>query len=138
MAAGGSAVKITPIRIIFSEKYPTGYISHLYPAGYFLDLYPIGFIIKRLVTSQEMNMYIRSPKELGVQIMNERRKLQLTQNQVAEETGIMQKTISALENYPERAQVETLFRILSALNLNLYLSPKGQKNNNKEEWKEEW
>jgi HTH-type transcriptional regulator/antitoxin HipB len=83
-------------------------------------------------------MYIRSPKELGVQIMNERRKLKLTQNQVAEETGIMQKTISALENNAERTQVETLFRVLSALNLNLHLSPKDEKNNKKEEWKEEW
>jgi len=83
-------------------------------------------------------MYIRSPKELGVQIMNERRKLKLTQNQVAEETGVMQKTISALENDPEGTQIETLFRILSALNLNLYLSPKDQKNNKNEKWKEEW
>jgi HTH-type transcriptional regulator/antitoxin HipB len=81
-------------------------------------------------------MFIRSPEELAIQIKNQRKQLKLSQVQAAEEVGLKQKTISALENNPGATQIETLFRILSALGLNMYLLPKDQTNNN--EWKEEW
>lgn len=123
---------------IVEQLYLAGYIYDSYPEGYNLALSPIGYIIKSNTLLGKFRMYIRSPKELGIQLMNERRKLKLSQNQVAEETGLMQKTISALENHAESTQIETLFRILSALNLNLYLSPKDQKNIKQKEWKEEW
>lgn len=83
-------------------------------------------------------MFIRSPKELAMFITNQRKKLKLTQIQVSNLVGLKQKTISAFENKPDGTQLETVFRILSALNLDIKLSPKDEISETKSQWKEEW
>lgn len=82
-------------------------------------------------------MLIRSPKELALMIANQRKKLKLSQTEVSQLVGLKQKTISALENRPESIQLETLFRILSALNLDMKLANKNAEAANTQ-WKEEW
>lgn len=83
-------------------------------------------------------MLINSPKELAIFISNQRKNLKLSQETIADLVGLKQKTISAFENKPETVQLETLFKILSAMNLDIRVSPKNKINQNKNEWKEEW
>jgi HTH-type transcriptional regulator / antitoxin HipB len=68
--------------------------------------------------------FIRSPKELALMVEDQRRELKLSQTKAGDLVGLKQKTISAFENKPYGTKLETLFRILSATNLDLYLCPK--------------
>lgn len=83
----------------------------------------------------ELLMLIRSPKELAMLITNKRKKLKLSQTEVANLVGLKQKTISAFENKPENLKLDTLFLVLSALELDLNIA---SKSNNDIRWKEEW
>lgn len=80
-------------------------------------------------------MYIRAPKELALLVFNQRKKLKLSQTEVANRVGLKQKSISAFENKPENTKLETLFLILSAVNLNISVLRKDEK---LLAWKEEW
>ena len=82
--------------------------------------------------------FIRSPKEFALLAMSQRKKLKLSQSEVGSLVGLKQKTISAFENKPESTQLETLFRILSALNLDVALSDKDDSEKKNSEWKDEW
>ncbi|HVY53168.1 MAG TPA: helix-turn-helix domain-containing protein [Gammaproteobacteria bacterium] len=83
-------------------------------------------------------MIIHSPQELALYINEQRKKLKLSQQSVSELVGLKQKTISGFENNPEQVKLETLFRILSALDLNLEISAKENIVNPKKKWREEW
>jgi len=50
--------------------------------------------------------------------------LDLTQLEVADLVGLLPKTVSALENRAESSSIETLFKCLSALDLEMRLLPK--------------
>ncbi len=54
--------------------------------------------------------------------------------------GIRQDTVSNFELNPNSTKLETFFKLLSALNLEMEIHPKDAKNNlaHKSEWKEEW
>lgn len=83
-------------------------------------------------------MLIHAPKELALMVMNHRKKLKLNQTEVAKLVGLKQKTISAFENKPESTKLETLFQILSAVNLDLTVLAKDEVATTKAQWKEEW
>jgi len=78
----------------------------------------------------------RSPKDLALKVISQRKKLKLSQADVANLVGLKQKTISAFENKPESTKLETLFLILAAVNLDVRIADKNQKRVT--EWKEEW
>jgi HTH-type transcriptional regulator/antitoxin HipB len=61
----------------------------------------------------------RLPKQLGAEIRKERKRQGLTQKQLGEQTRIRQATISQLESGEAGAQLDTVLRILSALNMEL-------------------
>lgn len=82
-------------------------------------------------------MLIHTPKDLAVFIVNQRKKLKLNQTQVAELVGLKQKTISAFENQPDGTHLDTVFRILAAVNLNIEISSRDRKVS-KKQWKQEW
>jgi len=82
-------------------------------------------------------MFVRSPKELALLIANQRKKLKLSQAKVGQLVGLKQQTISEFEIRPDGTQIDTLFRILSALNLDIQLSAKNVPVK-KSKWKEEW
>jgi HTH-type transcriptional regulator / antitoxin HipB len=82
-------------------------------------------------------VFIRSPKELALLVINQRKKLKLSQTGVSNLVGLKQKTISGFENNPGSTKLETLFRILSALNLDIEIVPKDDAPS-KTRWKEEW
>lgn len=81
-------------------------------------------------------MIIHSPKDLALIVMDQRKKVKLSQSEVGDLVGLKQTTISAFENKPENTKLDTLFRILSAVNIEISISPKDKPF--KAEWKEEW
>lgn len=83
-------------------------------------------------------MLIRSPKELAFHINNQRKKNKLSQAKAGQLVGLKQQTISQFEIKPESTQLNTLFRILSALNLDVKIVEKNETDANKVQWKEEW
>ncbi|WP_298622070.1 helix-turn-helix domain-containing protein [uncultured Legionella sp.] len=82
--------------------------------------------------------FIRSPNELALIVLSQRKKQGLSQLEVGKLVGLTQKTISGFENKPESTQLETLFRILSALNLDVKICSKIGVENEASEWKNEW
>lgn len=48
--------------------------------------------------------------------------------------GLLPKTVSALENHPERAGLDSLYKLISALELELYLSPRPPASEREGEW----
>lgn len=83
-------------------------------------------------------MFIRSPKELALFVINQRKKLNLSQADVGKRVGVKQQTISKFESSPEGTKLSTLFSILSAVNLDINILMKDEKASTKTQWKEEW
>ncbi len=85
-------------------------------------------------------MLIHSPNELVMLVSNQRKKLKLSQADIGQSVGLKQQTISNFEIKPEGTKLETLFNILSALNLDINITPKDEnkKTSTKSKWKEEW
>ncbi|MBA0181334.1 helix-turn-helix domain-containing protein [Pectobacterium carotovorum subsp. carotovorum] len=82
-------------------------------------------------------MKITSAGMLAHAMRDERKKHKLNQSQVAESMGIKQSTVSDFENHPEGTRLETLFKLLAALDLELHLSKRGEQQAG-QEWSEEW
>ena len=83
-------------------------------------------------------MLIRSPKELALFIINQRKKLKLSQAEVGRLVGLKQQTISDFELRPEGTKLSTLFSILSAVNLDIRTSVKDEIISPKTPWEKEW
>ncbi len=83
-------------------------------------------------------MMIHSSQELAVCLKDRRKQLQLSQTEVVDRVGLLQKTLSAFENKPDSTKLETLFRILAALNLQLQVIPKEDRETIAQGWNEEW
>jgi len=77
-----------------------------------------------------------TPYQLSVALKNQRKTLNLTQAEAAAKVGLLPKTISALENDPERCTLDSFLKLLSALDLELTLKPKPTGNDDlqKGEW----
>lgn len=82
-------------------------------------------------------MKITSPKQLAIFLKDLRRTQKLTQADIAKRVGIRQDTISKFENNPDTTQIETFFKIISALNLEFHLEQRDEIRKSGE-WKEEW
>jgi HTH-type transcriptional regulator/antitoxin HipB len=83
-------------------------------------------------------MRIHSPKDLALLVVNQRKKLKLSQADVGKRVGLKQQTVSDFELSPEGTKVSTLFHILSAVNLDIKLISKDEIAHSKSSWKEEW
>lgn len=81
-------------------------------------------------------MKITTNKMLANEIRNYRIKENLTQTDISKLIGIRQTTVSAFENTPDSTKLETLFKILYALDLELSIKKRGSKED--DGWKEEW
>ncbi len=71
-------------------------------------------------------MLITSSRQLAIHLRDERKSRKLSQAKVADPVGIKQDTVSKFEVNPETTSIQTLFRILSSLNLEVHIVPKGQ------------
>lgn len=65
-----------------------------------------------------------SPKILGQLLKSTRRQKGLTQEQAGNLVGITQAMISRIERGESNARVDTLFRLLAALELEMTLQPR--------------
>ncbi len=83
-------------------------------------------------------MFVRSPKELALAVVAQRKKLKLSQTKVGELVGLKQKTVSEFENKPESTKLNTIYKILSAVNLDIKITPKDETIPTENQWKEEW
>lgn len=83
-------------------------------------------------------MLISSPKDIAKLVANRRKNLKLSQAQVGKLVGLKQQTISDFEKKPEGTKLETLFRILSAVKLDMSVLSKNETNPNASLWNEEW
>ncbi len=70
-----------------------------------------------------METIARTPVQLGNSIRERRRELGLTQEQLAEKVGVRQRTISDVES-AGAARIDTLLRMLGALELELLVRPR--------------
>ena len=79
-----------------------------------------------------MSTAAHTPRQLGQILKGQRKLQQLTQKEAARQVGLLPKTISKLELAPETATIESLFKLLSALRLELVVRPKSQESSSKE------
>jgi len=71
-----------------------------------------------------MDYPAQTPQQLAQVLRGFRGRKKLTQSETARNAGLLQKTVSTLEVRPERASVESLFRLLSALQVEFVLRDK--------------
>ncbi len=87
-------------------------------------------------------MKVTSSTQLSSYMKDIRQTRKLSQEKVACKVGIRQDTVSSFERNADATKLETLFKILSALELELVIqprnSPPGVAEENGGGWKEEW
>ncbi|MFC3393857.1 helix-turn-helix domain-containing protein [Brenneria rubrifaciens] len=89
-------------------------------------------------------MKVTNTKQLSAYLKDVRITQKLSQGKVAGKVGIRQDTVSSFEQHPDSTKLETFFKILSALNLELTVTPRNADAANNEasvassSWKEEW
>jgi HTH-type transcriptional regulator / antitoxin HipB len=66
-----------------------------------------------------MNTPALTPAQLGQLLRGQRKSRQLTQATAAASVGLLPKTVSKLELDPGTATIESLFKLLSALDLEI-------------------
>jgi HTH-type transcriptional regulator/antitoxin HipB len=81
-----------------------------------------------------MNTVTRTPQQLGQSLKARRAKLQLSQTEVAAKVGMKQNTVSVLEISTSSSSVESLFKVISALGLELVVREKSKSPSSSQEW----
>jgi HTH-type transcriptional regulator/antitoxin HipB len=71
-----------------------------------------------------MEYLVHNPSQLASAFKSRRNTCALTQAAVASKVGLLPKTVSSLEGHPEFASVESFFKLVAALDLELVLRPK--------------
>lgn len=70
-----------------------------------------------------MNQIVNSPKLLGAAIKRQRKAKKLTQQEAGAAFKLDQTTISSIEQGAAGTRLETLFRMLAALDLEMVIQP---------------
>lgn len=83
-------------------------------------------------------MNVTSPKMLAHALRNARKQRKLTQREAAESMCMKQSTVSEFENNPEGTRLDTLFKLLAALDLKLQVVSRKGENNSSDGWDQEW
>ncbi|TOP57274.1 helix-turn-helix domain-containing protein, partial [Vibrio parahaemolyticus] len=65
-------------------------------------------------------------RQLAIHLRDERKHKNLSQTKVADPVGLKQDTVSKFELNPETTSIQTLFRILSSLNLEMHIVQKSE------------
>jgi HTH-type transcriptional regulator/antitoxin HipB len=82
-----------------------------------------------------MEQFVYSPKSLGSAIKRQRKAKKLTQTEVGRSFKIEQSTVSAIEQGVPGTRLETLFRMLAALELEIVVrSKKSTRDKAKGDW----
>jgi HTH-type transcriptional regulator/antitoxin HipB len=78
-----------------------------------------------------MVQLVRTARQLGAVMGNERRRQGLTQQSLSELTGVGQKTISQIEAGKKGVKLETVFALLAALGLELKMDTRSRADDQK-------
>lgn len=73
-----------------------------------------------------MKHLARSPQEIGHAIRETRKARKLTQKELAIRSGVWQETISKIENGQPGTKMETIFDLLSALDLEVNIGERSK------------
>jgi len=79
-----------------------------------------------------MDYTTHTPRQLGQTLRGQRKSQQLTQKDAAKMVGLLPKTVSKLELTAETATIESLFKLLSALELELVVRTRSANAQDKE------
>lgn len=71
-----------------------------------------------------MRLRATTPDQLAAVLRGQRQALGLTQKEAGAQVGLLQKTVSALETDPSGSSLASLYKLLSALKLDLVLEPR--------------
>ena len=79
---------------------------------------------------------ISSTMQLAQALKGYRKKTGMSQGKIGAKAGLLQKTVSTLERMPDTSKIESLFKLLSALNLEIVIQEKSNVYINKDigEW----
>ena len=111
-----------PLRGIY-RNYTSQGINTIYSPEGILHEYTL-WGIRGTERKSLMTRSVRSARQLGALIREERKRKQMSQQELANLVGTGQKTISSIENGNEGATLETVFRLLAVLKLEIALSPR--------------
>ena len=81
-----------------------------------------------------MDYVAHTPRQLGAILRAHRKKRQMTQGMVGSRVGVRQSQISSIETHGADITVDTLYRLLSALDLELVLRNKQARAERPTEW----
>lgn len=81
-----------------------------------------------------MRHTVRTTDQLAKVIQGIRKSSGQSQHAVADKVGMLQKTVSLIETSPDNATLISLFKLLSALNLELILQDKSSKTHDQDSW----
>ncbi|MFP4616230.1 MAG: helix-turn-helix domain-containing protein [Thiohalorhabdus sp.] len=73
-----------------------------------------------------MSALARTPKQIGSLVRRTRKARGFTQAQLGAKVGLRQATISQIENGSPEAKLETILKILGALDLELRIAPRSK------------
>jgi HTH-type transcriptional regulator / antitoxin HipB len=73
-----------------------------------------------------MEQIARTSKQIGEALRRERRRIKMSQLDLANKTNLRQSTISSVENGDPGAQLRTLLEIITALDLELLIRPRSE------------
>ena len=82
-------------------------------------------------------MKVTSIELLAKAMKQARKEQQLSQAAAADRIGIKQATVSAFENHPDGSRLDTFFKLLAALELELHITKRGDPAD-KNQWDQEW
>ncbi len=111
--------------------YLTGYIIKLYPVR---DIAIVYLIRYNYLWAKKMKYKIKTLSQLSGVLKSRRKELKLTQKQAAERVGLLPKTISLLENSPMTASLDSLYKYISALNIEFVLEADENDNSSFTDW----
>ena len=86
-------------------------------------------------------MQVTSAKMLANALRDQRKARKMTQIETANVVGMKQTTVSAFENTPEGTKLDTLFKLLAALDLELHVQARNSDvttSGDTNKWNEEW
>ena len=85
-----------------------------------------------------MDYHISTPMQLAHTLRDVRKSQKLSQDAAGKLVGLLPKTISGLENHPEAASIESLLKLLSALDLELIVARKKKNTSRSSKTNEDW
>lgn len=114
------AVSNTLTNSFKADQYVLERITAFYVLYPILTEYRFQHIIRR------MSDLARDPKQIGNLIRRARKRRGLSQGALGAKAGLRQETVSLLETGNETAKLETILKVLSALDLELRIAPRSK------------